>query len=250
MNDIMEKEKTEDQSANNSSSTSRVEVENPTGLLELDRAQGHATKWQKWLFGIGIIVSLLIFVAFVLVTISQINNIQKGINNAPILEDSVLISTLRISDSDAPNQIINKNLFLLENETIKKRYHNANVILKSQILIKYLGFLTGMILSVLGAIFVLGKFRENPIVFDSNGKIPQNISMKFQSTSPGIFLALIGAIIMMTTIINKTDIRVDDGIVYVNGELESDDTTKEENQTKRRGIVKPPYFDTLLKGNR
>jgi hypothetical protein len=46
-------------------------------------------------------------------------------------------------------------LALLEAHTIQQRYHQANVALILRGSIKYLGFLTGMILSIVGAVFIL-----------------------------------------------------------------------------------------------
>ena len=43
---------------------------------------------------------------------------------------------------------------------IKQRYHQANVLLMAGVRVRYPGLVTGMILALIGAVFVLGKIRE------------------------------------------------------------------------------------------
>jgi len=48
---------------------------------------------------------------------------------------------------------------MLEQNVIARRYHQANSAMLARIWTRYLGFVTGMILTLVGAIFVLGKLR-------------------------------------------------------------------------------------------
>lgn len=175
----------------------------------IDNPQANTNSWQKWLFFVGLSFTLIIFFVFMYITNVQMENLQNSINGSPDLKDSMLISA---SHSDK-----NISLMLLENQTIKKRYHNAGVILKAQIYIKFLGFLTGMILSILGSIFILGKFREYPTTVNTKGGEASNaFSLQLQSTSPGIILAIIGATIMLVTILKQTEVGVTDAPIYIN----------------------------------
>lgn len=182
---------------------------------QIDDPQRTVTGWQKFLFITGIVAVLGIFTVFIWVTISQADKVQDSINNSPSLEDSTLVKLYTSATPEKKKDILDASMILLENQNLKKRYHNANVILKSQIYIKYLGFLTGMILSVLGAIFVFGKFREYPTRFSSNGGIENNFKVQLQSTSPGIILSLLGTILMIITILSKKELEVKDGAVYI-----------------------------------
>lgn len=105
-------------------------------------------------------------------------------------------------------------LALLEFRTIQRRYHQANVLLMSQVWVRYLGFVTGMILALLGATFILGKMREPPV--QVGGKIGALLQLTFAGTSPGIFLALVGVALMVATVVTKRELSVRDVPVYVN----------------------------------
>jgi hypothetical protein len=48
----------------------------------------------------------------------------------------------------------------LETNIVERRYHQANVSLMSRVWTRYLGFVTGMVLAMVGSIFILGKLRE------------------------------------------------------------------------------------------
>lgn len=210
---------------------------------QLDQGQTRATRWQKSLFVVGIVATLLIFGSFVWMTVWQVNTVQHSIGNAPELHDSV-ITTLYSADLDA-DQRLTGGLFHLENEIIKKRYHNANVLLRGQIYIKYLGFLTGMILSILGAMFVLGKYREQPFTANAKSERAAHFNFSFQSTSPGLLLTFAGVIILMTTLLNKSELAVKDQPVYLRGNVSNEEQMEEpeHQENNRPGFLDsfPPY---------
>jgi hypothetical protein len=51
----------------------------------IDGAQVKATSWQKWLFGISIITTLLIFGIFSALALQQLEKVHKSIDNSPKL---------------------------------------------------------------------------------------------------------------------------------------------------------------------
>ncbi|MCC6370351.1 MAG: hypothetical protein IT236_05030 [Bacteroidia bacterium] len=201
----------------------------------IDGQQANASAWQKWLFAIGLACALLFFVVFVFTTLTQVSEVQSSISNSPNLNDTVLYNLISHAKPSERNDKIDMSLLLLENQIIKKRYHNANVILKAQIYTKYLGFLTGMILSLLGAMFILGKYRELPTDVKVQSNDPNKLNLQLQSTSPGIILSVIGAVIMITTILSKTDIIVKDYAIYLQADYsvntKKDTTVIDTNKT-------------------
>ena len=99
----------------------------------------------------------------------------------------------------------------LELYTLERRYHQANVLLMSRVWINYLGFVTGMILALVGATFIIGKLREP--ASKAGGEFgPAKFS--FEGASPGMFLAALGVALMITTIVTHHDITVVDKSVY------------------------------------
>jgi len=99
----------------------------------------------------------------------------------------------------------------------------------ARIWVRYLGFITGMILSFIGAIFVLGKLREPKTEMSVSGSVKTHIATQ----SPGIILVLLGSIIMLTTILSHHQISVVDAPIYIPQSVNCNNKT---TQT----IVKPP----------
>jgi hypothetical protein len=56
----------------------------------------------------------------------------------------------------------------------------------------YLGFVTGMIFALVGAMFVLGKLESDPSELKT--KVGTALDTSFKSASPGLVLAVLGVI--------------------------------------------------------
>jgi hypothetical protein len=82
----------------------------------------------------------------------------------------------------------------------------------SRVWTSYLGFVTGMVLALVGAAFILGKLQE-PVSELSTALQGTSISLK--SASPGLLLAALGTILMLATIITHHRIDVVDKAVYL-----------------------------------
>jgi hypothetical protein len=80
--------------------------------------------------------------------------------------------------------------------------------------LRYLGFVTGMILALVGASFVLGKLRE-PLT-EITGELPK-INLSLRSASPGIILVFLGAVLMIATILDEDKYEADENRIYLTG---------------------------------
>ncbi len=114
-----------------------------------------------------------------------------------------------------------RTLARLEAHAIQQRYHQANVILMARIWTTYLGFVTGMILAVVGAAFILGKLREQ--TSEITGKM-ENWQVSIASTSPGLIMVVLGTILMLMTITTHHQIDVKDSPLYFSGTAVSSTT--------------------------
>jgi hypothetical protein len=103
-------------------------------------------------------------------------------------------------------------LATLESDAIERRYHQAGLILMTRVYIVFLGFTTGMVLSLIGATFILGKLRESQSSLQA-----EHTTLKFSlvSASPGLFLALLGTTLMLATIWARAEVVVKDRSLYV-----------------------------------
>ena len=99
----------------------------------------------------------------------------------------------------------------LETDALTRRYRHASAALLARTWTRYMGFLTGMIMALVGAAFVLGRLEEGQTQFTGEA---QGAKWAFISTSPGLILAALGSGLMLTALIVKADVDVKDGSAY------------------------------------
>jgi len=119
-----------------------------------------------------------------------------------------------------------KTLATLDEHTLNQRYHQANVLLMARIWTRYLCFVTGMILCLVGASFILGKIEQAESVIRGKN---QHVDFSLKTTSPGLVLAVLGTVLMMTAVLVHNEIKVTDGPAYLHLKfLSAYDSTKED----------------------
>ena len=159
------------------------------------------TQWQKNLLPVmkRMVIGLTLF--FFIATFGQLVYLHLSISNQPDLEISEAFTLLEKNPTYTFEQNIEatemKSLLSLEAASLAKRHHQANVLLMSRVWVRYLGFVTGMILSLIGGIFILGKLSTPVSEVTTNANVA-NFSIK--SASPGIILAVLGVVLMIMTI--------------------------------------------------
>ena len=185
-------------------------------------------RWQKRLLPLmkGMIVGLTFF--FFIVSFVQLFYLHRRIERAPALNISESFSHLKkgadFSFEDAISASRLKALMMLEANALERRHHQANVLLMSRVWVRYLGFVTGMILALVGSAFILGRLQAPSSEVGAKVQITE---FSIKSSSPGIILATLGVILMLTTIVTHHEIEVRDVPVYTRGEMA---TTQEEKK--------------------
>lgn len=105
---------------------------------------------------------------------------------------------------------------LLESSALQSRYHQASIAQLIRVSVIFLGFLTGMILALVGAAFILGKMREVPSNIEGQGT---GLKFALSSGSPGLVLAVLGTVLMIATIWARVEINVTDAALYFSPEI-------------------------------
>src|SRR5207253_1489509 len=88
-----------------------------------------------------------------------------------------------------------KELYLraqIEQFALQQRHELQTAVLKGRLWTRFMGFLTGMILCLCGAVFVLAKLRES-VSMNLEG---QGIKAGLSTASPGIGLAFAGTVLI------------------------------------------------------
>lgn len=173
--------------------------------------------WQYRLLPVmvAMVVGLALF--FFAASMYQLYSLQNSITESPSLDLTPVLSGMDLADDlDQAEALLKvqrwKTLALLEDHTVKQRYHQANVLLMSRVWVRYLGFVTGMILALVGAVFVLGKIRETRTDLGVEHK---DVKGTLSTSSPGLVLATLGSILMITTLVTHHKVVVRDGPLYV-----------------------------------
>lgn len=101
--------------------------------------------------------------------------------------------------------------FSLEREIIARRYRTASAVMSLRLWTRLMGFLTGMILAMVGAAFVLGKLTspESEIAGGASGA-----TLSIKSASPGIVLAVLGTVLIGIALVMPVTADVHDAAVY------------------------------------
>lgn len=161
-----------------------------------------------------LLVGLTLF--FFVASFVQLRDLNARISDSPTVQLERTIERVNSPVHQTSPQILRaaelQILAALDGYALDRRYHQANVLLMSRVWIRYLGFVTGMILALLGASFILGKLRgEESVAQVAAGAV----SAAFRGTEPGLVLAVLGVALMMTTIIVHHQIGTEDAPTFM-----------------------------------
>jgi ABC-type phosphate/phosphonate transport system permease subunit len=137
-----------------------------------------------------LITTVLVF--FLTITGWQIYNLHQRIEQGPQIK-----LTTELIEERTPEQHRWADLVSLEAYCIEQRYHQANMVLTTRIWMAYLGFVTGMILCIVGAVFVISKMCEPQTDIRIETEALKSV---IKSSSPGIIMAFLGTALITTTL--------------------------------------------------
>lgn len=111
-------------------------------------------------------------------------------------------------------------ILLLESNVMERRYHQANALVMFSVWSRYLGFITGMILAIVGATFILGKLSEPESSVEASGA---GWKAGIKSTSPGLILCFLGVVLIVASITTLHSLHTRDTSTYILPTAPSDD---------------------------
>jgi hypothetical protein len=173
-------------------------------------------RWQLRLlpFMIGTLLGLTAF--FLVVSLVQIAYLHRRIEQSPQVDLHQPISVLTPKPSSSVAESIQAAdgmaKLLLEANAMERRYHQASVVLMARVWTSYLGFVTGMVLAIIGAVFILGRVQGTHTNMEAK-LADANVALK--TSTPGIVLAAMGVLLMITTLYVRYDITVSDRAIYI-----------------------------------
>jgi hypothetical protein len=194
-------------------------MEEPAVILPTNETDAAVISWQKKLLPWMVILPTALIGVFIFLATVQMRNFEERLFPA---DRSEVTSTLPpIANTKVDSDIESKLPFIklytltkMEEHSINRRYNQAGAIIMSGIYTKYLGFFTGMILAIVGSVFIISKLKEDTTNLE--GSAQEQIKFKVASSSPGIIFSLLGTILMITTILKKGEVNVQDQPLYLN----------------------------------
>jgi hypothetical protein len=174
-------------------------------------------RWQSRPMMVTILVALTIF--FFSATFYQLAALNRRIESGPKVDSNALLADTACIDTQfTPGCLamtrMNRAL-MLEANLIARRHHQADVNLMASIWSRYLGFITGMILALVGAAFTLGQLRDKGTKIEAGGS---SAKATLTSASPGIVMSALGVALMITTIVTVHQLSTRDAAVYFVGD--------------------------------
>ena len=174
-------------------------------------------QWQTRPLMIGMLVSLALF--FFLASFYQLFALNRKIDQSPQIDVTVLLGQdvcLECVPADACLQLRRLRLAVsMEANIVARRHHQANVMLMAGIWSRYLAFVTGMTLAMVGAVFILGQLRDRGTKIEGSSA---TIKASLTSASPGLVLVALGVVVMITTIITVQHLGTRDAAIYFVGD--------------------------------
>ena len=171
---------------------------------------------KRWQARMGpFMTAAVVFTAlfFAIATIWKFGDIEARLMKPPA-ESAVSAWSTTIAPRDFGEQMrleTTRASYNLERELVARRYEQGNLAFVSRLWTRFMGFVTGMILALVGAAFVLGKLETDR---SELGAAASGMSVTMRSTSPGLVLAVLGTLLMGLSIALPVTVSVTDGAVY------------------------------------
>ncbi len=172
-------------------------------------------RWQRRLLPFAIIAISLMAIFFFASSVIQLNRLGTAVSFQPSGQiEQALIRFEAQAGAGATDQdyLRWKTLVLLEQETLRHRYAQVNATLLLRAWTRHLGFLTGMILAFVGAIFILARLREEQTQLSME---QAGLKNTLATSSPGIVLAVLGTVLMIVTLTASFEFTTSDVPVYI-----------------------------------
>jgi hypothetical protein len=180
-----------------------------TGNPEITQYRLTNIAWQRILMPLTALILIVLTAFFCWSSFRQYSDLQKHSAATPMERLSSVMDLLAHDSTAEYSEKLEAakwwTLASLEANTMENRFHQGNTMILLAIWTRYLGFITGMVLSLVGAMFVLGRLRESQTTLTGEGR---GWKISVLSSSPGLVLVILGSVLMLTTILKQTQLDV------------------------------------------
>jgi hypothetical protein len=174
-------------------------------------------RWQKRLLPFVLIAISAMGAFFFISSIIQLNSLSERISfqKSPGIERTFTAFEAKgdlTNQADRLDYLRWKTMVMLEQDVVQRRYAQVNATTMLSAWTRHLGFLTGMILTLVGAVFILSKLSESPTTLSGEGG---GAKAALETSSPGIILVVLGTVLMVMTLVKDFEFTTTDAPVYI-----------------------------------
>lgn len=174
-------------------------------------------KWQNKLLPVMVIVPISLATIFIVIATMQMLKFNEVLNEKP---DGKLFTTVikpvKANERQSLESVKWATLAHMEQQSIEKRYRQGGLLLMSRIFTKYLGFFTGMLMAIVGSVFIISKLNTDTSTVDA--AMTDQFKVNVASSSPGLIFGILGTVLMGLSIYQHTDVSVQDSPLYLNAQ--------------------------------
>jgi hypothetical protein len=179
--------------------------------------QSELSRWQGRLlpFMVTAIAALAVF--FFISSYVQLERLNQAVAppSTPALEQALSridTSAAALPIGEATALLRWKTMALLERDVVRHRYAQVNATMLLRAWTRQLGFVTGMILAFVGAIFILARLSDSGTQLNAEGN---GLKGALSTSSPGIVLCVLGTGLMLVTLTINFEATTHDVPVYL-----------------------------------
>ena len=171
--------------------------------------------WQRRMASFMTASVIVAAVFFAVVTLWEFRSFQARLFEAEAPFEDVLSSLRPTTYQEQVDVARMRTALALERDIIRRRYGQTNMSIATRLWTRLMGFITGMILALVGAAFILGKLKEDVSEAAAKAGLPgQELSFSVRSASPGIVLAVMGTVLMALSISIQSNFSTEDQAIY------------------------------------
>ena len=171
--------------------------------------------WQSRL--LPLMASMLVLAAlfFAAVSIVELRSLYERLEHQPLDLAARLAQFERTAD---PNAVLGSDYLKVkvlatgDADALQRRYHQATATMLARLWTRQLGFITGMLLALVGAAFILGRLSESATKLEAES---QGFKGALETSSPGIVLVVLGSALMALTIAVPFGVETRDANTYL-----------------------------------
>jgi len=198
-------------------------------------------RWQRRLLPVMVGMLFLLTLYFVIESVIQIRGLNRYIRQEARLDVAAVLPAAAVPKDPAEASYTQlRVLAALEAHAMQLRYHQSNLLIMSRSWTRYFGFMTGMVLALIGATFVLGKLQEAASKFEAGTATSRWV---LESSSPGLFLTMFGTLLMVVSILTKLDVAARDSAIFTAGWLGGAPVAAPAGSTANDGLI-----DSIISG--